>query len=456
MKVLFIDPAKRFLEKEYSEFVKPYPHIGLIYIATYLESKGIEVCFFDAELDEYLGNNLKTLLKSFNPDIVAITTMTYMLNDAYFYAKQIKEFDASIKIVMGGAHSSALPNEVLSNKHVDFVVIGEGEETFHNIIKYCDNSSDNIKLRNVDGIGYKEKGEIFVNPKKNYIKDLDSIPFPNWKLSKYDKYNKIYSKKFNKDVHLYQLASSRGCPFGCAFCYPLHGRRFSSRSAENVLDEVRHLVDSYGAKHLDFTDSAATVNLKRFNKICNGLIQSGLNNEISWSIETRVDLVNRELFKNIKKAGGIFVYFGVESGDDYILDKMNKGINVQQIKQAIKMAYDEGLYVKTSFIIGHAFETQKSAMRTFELAIELRETYGIDLYFNLIDVYPGTNFYEYVNSGYGGLRWVNGIKDNWSSLSRSHACIEVNDLTKDIMEKTVDEYNRKINLIKPKKLYNFT
>ncbi|MCL6560664.1 MAG: cobalamin-dependent protein [Firmicutes bacterium] len=242
MKVLLIDPGKKYLEKEYTRLIKPYPNIGLIYIGTYLQSKGIAVDFLDVEIEKITDQEFGSYLLEKKPDIVGITTLTYMIQDAYHYAEAVKKADQNIKVVFGGAHASALSDEVLANENVDVAVLAEGELVLENIVKLLKAGEFNSDhLKNIDGIAFRDANHNIIKTKITFMENLDQLPFPDWSLAPYHKYAKINSHKYGENIPLYQISASRGCPFRCAFCFPLHGRKVRGRSSQNIFMEMKHL-----------------------------------------------------------------------------------------------------------------------------------------------------------------------------------------------------------------------
>jgi radical SAM superfamily enzyme YgiQ (UPF0313 family) len=202
-----------------------------------------------------------------------------------------------------------------------------------------------------------------------------------------------------------------------------------------------------GAAHFDFTDSTATVKHERFLHMCSLLIEKGFHEQITWNFETRVDLVNKKLFATARKAGCTMVFFGVESGDETVLASMNKNIDLSMIDRAVRAAVESGLKVKVSFLIGHVFETEQSARNTYALARHLRETYGVDISLNLIDIYPGTELYTMVEEGKGGAHWINGCRNNWNAYFRSTPLIESHGLSSQRLKLLFDEFTEELKKI---------
>jgi radical SAM superfamily enzyme YgiQ (UPF0313 family) len=417
MKVLLVDPGKRYLER--SEPVpKVYPHIGLAYLGAVLQQEGISVQAFDEGVSDF---TFRHVLEKMDPDFVGITAMTFNIEKAYRIARLTK-IHSHAQVILGGTHPSAIPQLTMDEcPDCDIVVQGEGE---HALLQIAQGNP----LEQIPGVVYRQQERIRSTGPSHFIENLDELPFPDWTLFDYSKYCTIHSEKFGKRIHLHQVSGSRGCPHFCTFCYPLHGRSFRFRSPHNIVDEIEYNVEK-GAAHFDFTDSTATVKEKRFLHLCSLLIDRELQEKITWNFETRVDLVNRELFSTARKAGCTMVFFGVESGDETVLESMNKNIDLSMIDKAIKTAVKAGLKVKVSFLIGHIFETEQSARNTYALAKHLRETYGVDISLNLIDIYPGTNLYDMVEEGRGGARWISGCRHNWNAYFRSTPLIEFQGLS---------------------------
>ncbi|MGB7604172.1 MAG: cobalamin-dependent protein, partial [Lutisporaceae bacterium] len=230
MKVLLIDPGDRYLEKDI-KVVKPYPHIGLCYLGTYLLSKDIETKIIDIGAYELNEKQVEEEIRSFKPDLIGITGMTFLIPEITELCKKIKQINKDIVIVLGGAHASAVPELILEEcADIDITIRGEGEEVLYNVVKAFEKGNLKENLRSIRGINFRYENDIISNPKQNYIENLDNIPFPDWSLYDYDKYFKLYSERFNEKLSMYQISGSRGCPYTCAFCYPLLGRQIRYRT----------------------------------------------------------------------------------------------------------------------------------------------------------------------------------------------------------------------------------
>lgn len=431
-RALLIDPGVRFLEKDQAT-PKPYPHIGIAYIAAACRDAGHEVRAVDEAVEGPAA--VEEALTTYQPHVVGVTAMTFCLGEAARVLDAARRLAPAALTVLGGAHATALPEATLDEvAPLDAIVRGEGEITFPDICEVVaqglneagDLTRDEAvrRLARLPGV-YTRRGNGGPRPP---IKDLDRLSFPDWSAFQYQRYARVDSPRFGPGTPLYQIAGSRGCPFGCSFCFPLHGRSFRHRAARSVVDEMAAVHQRFGARHFDFTDSTATVNRPRFLELCDLLVGSGLSQEVSWNFETRVNLVDAELLDRARRAGAQMVCYGVESADDEVLVRVAKGATRADAEAAVRLSRAAGLKVKISLIIGLPYETRAAARRTLDFARRLRAEYDVAVNLNIIDAYPGTEFFAMVDRGAGGTRWIAGQRGNWAGYCRSRPMVEVDDL----------------------------
>ncbi|MCD6362658.1 MAG: radical SAM protein [Synergistetes bacterium] len=362
------------------------PPLGISYLAAYIREAGHEVKLIDGFEEGLSRNELIERIKRFSPDVVGISTLTANLYRGYQMAKVIKEVNDKIKILMGGPHVSFIPEESLKEcPYVDVIVRGEGEITLLELLQELEKKEPNLK--NVKGITWREKnGKIISNPPRAPIEDLDTLPFPAYDLLPMDRY------KVNKKIITGTMITSRGCPFGCIFCSSskLMGKRWRGRSPENVVEEMELLVKKYGVNEIEFLDDTFTFDKERAIKIANLIRRRDL--EIAWGCSSRVDTLDDELARELKKGGCYRIYMGIESGSQKTLRLINKGITTEKAERAVSIAKAHGLEVIGSFIIGVPGETKEDILSTIRFAKKL----GIDYaQFTLLTPYPGTPIYRY-------------------------------------------------------------
>ncbi|OYT33593.1 B12-binding domain-containing radical SAM protein [Archaeoglobales archaeon ex4484_92] len=357
------------------------PPIGLGYLASVLREKGFKVKIVD-DLVEKL--DYQKLIKKIKRSImVGITSTTPTFNAALKYARKIKDALPNVFVILGGVHVSFKPHDALKYPYVDAVCVGEGEET---IVEVAERIESGKNLEGVKGTIYKEYGRVIENKRRKFIEDLDSLPFPAFDLMPLSKY-----RVFGYKLEQFPVITSRGCPFSCRYCSSslFMGKKFRARSAENVVDEIEWLIDDFGARHIAFGDDTFTLNKKRVVEICNEIKSRRI--EIEWSCSSRIDTINGDLLKRMKEAGCSAIYYGVESASQNILEYYNKGINLERVKQVIKLTKDIGISTICSFIIGAPMEKRTDILKTLRFAIDLDPDYA---QFSVLTPYPGTSIYE--------------------------------------------------------------
>jgi anaerobic magnesium-protoporphyrin IX monomethyl ester cyclase len=267
-------------------------------------------------------------------------------------------------------------------------VIGEGEITFLELVRqYEKNCLNNLDV--VDGIVYRKNGQILKTRQREFIEDLDCLPFPARHLypplSAYRPTPASY-RKLPQGI----LMTTRGCPSKCTFCdRAVFGSSYRERSADKVVEEIEELIYKFGAREIRFFDDTFTLNEKRVFAICNKLKERKI--KIPWTCLTKVANVSKEMLKEMKKAGCWQVLFGLESGDERILKLLKKGNTIEQNKIAVRLAKEAGLSVRADFIVGTPGETLGSLKRTLDFAIKVKVDYA---HFNKFVPYPGTELYE--------------------------------------------------------------
>jgi radical SAM superfamily enzyme YgiQ (UPF0313 family) len=361
-KVLLVNlPFEKIYEATTMKGVAPAtPPLGLACIAGSLERDGHVAKIFDFNISN--EEEFKKVLEEENPDCVGISFVTPLIKEADKVARIVKDFDDRIVVIGGGPHCSSFPESVLQETCIDIVVIGEGDFTILDIVNEKD-------LEDIKGVGYLFGGTPVINPRREYIKDLDELAFPAWHLYDIAKY-KTPSAIAKKNPVCW-IESSRGCIYGCVFCNKhCFGRTFRVKSPQRVVEEFIKVRD-LGFKEIHLTDDGFTTDMERAERICDLLIEKKVN--IGWSTITgiRVDRVNPILLKKMRQAGCYRVYYGIESGNQQILDNIHKGITLEQVRQAVKWAKEAKLSVAGYFMLGLPGETEATMQDTINFAKEL-------------------------------------------------------------------------------------
>lgn len=362
-----------------SHYVKAMrPPAGLGYLAETLKNNKIQYDVMDMGLG-YSFKSIQKKINNFKPDLIGVSMMTFRHMDTYEMLKHIKKIYPDIPIVAGGPHISTSREAVLYECIViDFSITLEGEKTF---IELCQGKP----LETIKGLTYRKDGVIIYNGDREFIKELDKIPFP--------KYEKFELNKYS--VKEICIVSTRGCPYGCIYC-PVHlaiGREFRVRSAQYVVEELEYWFNR-GYRRFDFVDDNLTFYKDRIYEICNEIERRNLKGlELHCGNGIRADKVDRDLLKRMRDVGFNYIAFGVEGGNNKILKNLKKGERIEIIEQTIKDACELGFDVSLFFLIGSPGETWSDLKDSINLA--LRYPISDVRFYNIIP-FPGTELYEWL------------------------------------------------------------
>jgi len=408
VKVLLIQPPSiEYLSTEVRA-KQLSPVVGLAHIAAYLRENGIDVSVLDAQAERMKLDELKGAIKRVEPDIVGFSAMTHQIYDAALAARLVKSTSAKITTVIGGCHATELPEETLREfPELDFVVFGEGEITMLEFVRALEDS-EKPSLKDIRGLAYRDGDKTVRNAPRELIEDLDSLPFPAYDMFPLDKYWPSYSTRYKKEI---PVSAIRGCPFNCTFCAKVMGRRQRFRSVESVIEEIGYDIKRYGAQQILITDENFTGNRTFTMRMCEEIMKRGYNKRVSFVCGSRVT-VDLELLKTMRKANFTYIMFGMESGNQRILDPTKKGIRLEDSINAARWAKQAGITADGTFILGLPYETKETIKQTIRFACKL----PLDcVTFSQLLPYPGTEVLEMAKRGEGGLRL---LSQNWSLYKR--------------------------------------
>lgn len=383
--------------------------LGLAYIASVLLQEGRSVRAIDFNVSGFNMRRVDSMVRQ-KPSLVGISALTETYENALMIAKRIKELDNHIKVILGGAHASILPEQVLLEDAVDFVVIGEGEATMSELVRYLLDGKG--KLEDIKGIGYKDnQRQIRMNQRRELL-DPNNLPYPARDLFPLE----FYQEKWN-------ISTARGgCPYQCPFCsgsaiWKGHRR---PRSPENIIGEIRMLYEKRGASYTFFSEDLFTVNKKWVGKLLTMIGQ--LDYPIKWGCATRVDCVDEKLIADMAKTGCVSIQFGVESGSQRILDSV-KGITKGQVVKMIRACKQQNIHVACSFMVPFPQDTRETLAETKEFIKQLYDE-GSQIYLSYTTPFPGTEFYQHSEE-----LGIKILTDNWAEFDAKHNMIETRNLS---------------------------
>ena len=357
--------------------IPPLPPSDLMYLAAVAEKAGLE-----ARIKDYSqGGNLETDLREYKPDYVLINAATPTLEHDLDALKVAKNVLPNVVTIAKGAAFLMLAQDVLErHEALDIVILGEAEETLKEILEEKDK-------KEILGIYYKEGNEVKYTGKRPFIENLDEIPFPARHLVD----NSIYRRPDNNKVQAV-IKVSRGCPFHCFFCLatPVSGQKVRRRSIPNIIAEIKECVEKYNIRNFLFWSDIFNLDKQWTMDLCKAIIESGL--KITWSANTRADTADLEMAKMMYKSGCRLVSIGVESGSQYMLEKMGKKITLDDVRRTVNVFKKAKIRIYNYFVIGLPWETEDTAEETIKFAIELDSDF---ISFYTATPLPGTRFYEY-------------------------------------------------------------
>jgi len=361
----YIEPYA-YIEADKSNTIRPY--LGLLYIAAAVKDiPDIDIRIIDANADELSMEELEELIIKESPDMVGFSVLTFNLLNCMEVSKIVRKCSPRTTICYGGWHPTLYPQETLAFDFVDFIVIGEGELTFQELVKiYKKNKSQAEKeLAVIKGIGFKTSdGHIIINPPRGVVKNLDDLPLPAYDLVDTTKYSNLLACS----DQVVTIMTSRGCPHRCVFC-DLRRTAYRYRTSVNILEEIRFWVEK-GVQEFFIQDDNFTINRKRTIEFCRLLTDANLN--IKYKISSRVDCIDDAICQYLKDSGCYRIYFGVESGSQKVLNYLEKGITIQHIKTAFKAAHKHDIDCCAYIMIGVPAETEEDISLTMRLIKDIK------------------------------------------------------------------------------------
>ncbi|MBR9706189.1 radical SAM protein [Candidatus Pacearchaeota archaeon] len=385
MKVLLVNPSQT---KVYGKMKSPdYPPLGLAYIGAVLEDAGHQVRIIDIDADGITQDNFIEIVKE-RYELVGFTATTPTFENAEKLCALVKKNTEAVT-VLGGIHATIVGDEVAKSDSIDFVVRSEGEATILELIEVICGKK---KAAEVKGISFMDSGTVNHTPDRDLIKNLDDIPFPARHLFNHQKY--VYPDSLLTPVM--PIITSRGCPNSCTYCCVklIYHRRFRYRSAENIVDEIEKLIDDYGVKEIHFWDDNFTLLKKRVFGVRDELKRRNIKLKFAFPNGLRVDRVDEEILRCLKDMGVYSIAFGVESGNQNILNNAKKGITLSQIEKAYSLAKKIGFETWGFFIIGLPGETKETIRDTIKLAKKINPDIAK---FHILKPFPGTKVFDELN-----------------------------------------------------------
>ncbi len=391
--LILVSPKNTQLGR-FKRFVPVSVPIGVGILAGFLRKHGFLARIIDTDL---IDTNMSTLEAELNqckkPRIVGISVMTANVANGYKIASLVKAVDKEAIVIFGGIHATVMPDEVLQNKDVDFVVKGEAEHTLLELVRQIKDGK--IEQEKLGNIGFREGDQIVYTKTSTKMLEINDVPmFP---------YDMFDASKYNLGF----ILTSRGCPFDCIFCSQrvITRRVYRYTDSERVMEELDYIINKLKQPNVTFFDDYFTGDKKRVMELCSMMQERGFHKKASFGVQTRGDSINRELMVAMRAANFDSLMFGIETATDNLMEVINKKETVQENIDAVKLAKEMGFTVEATFIYGFPTETFDERFKALTMSLDI----GIDrARFNNATPYPGTEMYNMVKNELSvEAGWVN-------------------------------------------------
>jgi len=383
-----------------------------MYLASCLERNGHHVILEDLRLRP---GNLKWIedsLRNFQPDIVGFSACTIEDESMQRMARFAKSLSAIV--ACGGPHGNAYYQEILTSPDIDYVVQGEGEITFPELVGALGSGSAVEAIR---GLVWKKGNEVQVNEPRQFIPDLDTIPFPAWQLIHLKKYFRATRSGTLRCRRYAPIITSRGCPYGCTFCHRIFGRRIRFRSLDNVFAEMEYLVREHGIREFQVDDDCFNLDRQRVEEFCDRVLEGNYRVKFVFPNGLRGDLLDRDILKKLKAAGTCYIAVAIESASPRLQELIEKRLDLEKVRAAIADCRDLRIPTIGFFMFGFPSESREEAKKTMDWAVTSKLDLAVFFYLN---PFKGTEVYRQT------LRSDPSVTDKWESESYGYFGTDIN------------------------------
>lgn len=395
LKLLFMKPTLRP-----HHYTKLLP-VGMASVMTYFEKNDYEFTLLDTDINEYDDVYVENYLKNNHFDIILTGTIVTHYKWIKWFVNTAKKCQPNSKIIVGNSVASSIPEVFLQNTKADIVVIGEGEISAYEAVEAIRLDKD---LKDVEGIAFRNnEGNVVINPARK-VGNINDLPLINWDYFDVERYivqpvNHADHDVAPEDMRTMPVITARGCAFKCSFChYVFWNDPYRNRSAESILEEIKILQEKYDARYINFWDDLSFASANQMEKLCDKILESGL--KFKWMASVRVDLFSRSKLsykeslraaEKMKQAGCYSVGFALESGNQEILEMMNKKIEADAFYTTVNALRDSGIICQTTVLFGYPIETKETIRETFDQCLKA----GIYPSIGFLMPLPSTGMYDY-------------------------------------------------------------
>ena len=365
------------------------PPLGIMRLAAWLRNQDHTLRIWDLRLEPEDFSRVAADLIEFQPEIVGLSACTPEADSLHRMANLVKSIPSVRSVVCGGPHANAYPESILADPCIDYLVLGEGERTFSELVQVIDTGQGrNIAI---PGTGWQSGGNIFLGARRDFITDLDELPFPAWDLIDLPRYFRARRSAMLKPKKYASILTSRGCPYQCIFCHGLMGRKFRTRSLGNVFQEMSWLVDKYGIEEFQVDDDCFNLDRDRVHDFCEQVGKKNIRASLVFPNGLRTDLLSREELRELRAAGTEMIAVAVETASTRLQKLIGKNLDLERVKEAVLECRRLGIATLGFFIMGFPTETRDEMRMTIRWAIRSK----LDLAtFFLLNPFQGTEVFK--------------------------------------------------------------
>ena len=376
---------------EYQKLMEPMPSIGMAYLAGTARAAGHEVRVLDNFICNFAPEKVVKLVRDWQTDVAGLSMLTPTAQSTAALGRAIRE-GTDARVVLGNLHASLFSEDLLQNDAGDAVVHGEGEESFPLLIAAWLDGGD---LNEVPGISYRNGKGVTQTSPGEIVEDLDALPWPAWDLFPWREYTFLPFVTVAKPC--LSILGTRGCPFHCKFCaLGYQGNQVRKRAPESIAAEVDWLVRVYGIRHVGFVDPIFPLSKEHGIATARAIADRRIPGDWWWTTETRVDVIDEEICREMKAARCKRILFGVESGVDSLLKNVGKNFTTDDARAAVRAARAAGLEISAFFMLALPGETAAMTRQTIEFARELDIDFAK---FGVTIPLPGSELYDELVGG---------------------------------------------------------
>jgi len=367
-----------------------YFPMGLAYIAAVLLKEGYDVSIYNQDLHHYPESHLEHYMEENEFDVMGLS----FIAGYYPYRKALKISEAVNRLkkrpvyIIGGHGPTPEPEFFMDRTGADAIVMGEGDET---IIELLDAIRNKKPFKDIKGIAYREGRKCIVNERRPLMKDIDTIPFPAYQLFPMEYYRLLRMPNCSSSDFIVPMISGRGCTFKCNFCYRMD-TGFRPRSNESIIEEIKMLKKDYGVTYVGFGDELLMSSKKRTISLCEDFIKYKL--DIKWECNGRLNFAKKDVLSMMKKAGCVFINYGIEAFDDKILKNMNKALTTKQIVEGVEATLNEDISPGLNIIFGNIGESRETLRKGVDFLLKYDDGAQMRT-IRPVTPYPGSPLYYY-------------------------------------------------------------